>query len=57
MPRGRKFIKQIEVEEHTLQSASHEFYKHNRIKGLATETQKPVHELVQGSLHAPIGRI
>lgn len=40
MPRGRKIIKQIEVEEHTLQSASQEFYKHNRIKGLATETQK-----------------
>ena len=40
MSRGRKIVKQIELEEHTLKSASEEFYKNNRIKGLAEETQK-----------------
>jgi len=40
MPRGRKIIKSIEIEECTLGTASEEFYRHNRVKGLAEETQK-----------------
>ena len=40
MPRGRKLVRMIEVEECTLKTAAEEFYKHNRIKGLSDETQK-----------------
>ncbi len=40
MPRGRKIIKTIELEERTLEEASIEFYENNRIKGLAESTQK-----------------
>ena len=40
MPRGRKLSKQIELEECTIKSASEEFFKHNRVKGLADESQK-----------------
>jgi len=39
MPRGRIIKKIIEIEECTIKSASEEFFKHNRIKGLAEETQ------------------
>ena len=40
MPRGRKIIKTIEVEECTVGSASEEFYRHNQARGLSEETQR-----------------
>lgn len=40
MPRGRKIIKTIEIEERTVKSAAEEFYENNRVKGLAKATQK-----------------
>ena len=40
MPRGRKIVKVIEIEESTLAQALDEFCRHNHIKGLAKETQK-----------------
>lgn len=40
MPRGRKITKIIELEECSLAQASAEFYRHNKVKGLAEETQK-----------------
>lgn len=40
MPRGRKIVKVIEVESCTLRVCAEEFYRHNRVKGLAKESQK-----------------
>ena len=40
MSRGRKIVKTIELEECLLKVAAEEFYRHNRVKGLAEETQK-----------------
>lgn len=40
MPRGRKIVKVIEIEECTLGQALEEFCRHNHIKGLAKETQR-----------------
>ena len=39
MPRGRKIIKTVELEECRLRDAAQEFYNHNRVKGLSVETQ------------------
>lgn len=40
MARGKKIKRINEVDECTILTASNEFYRHNRIKGLAEETQK-----------------
>ena len=40
MPRGRKIVKEIELESCMLRGCAEEFYRHNRIKGLAQESQK-----------------
>ena len=40
MPRGRRIVNKAEVNTCNLLEASEEFYQHNRVKGLATETQK-----------------
>ncbi len=40
MARGRKIVKTIEIEECTVRTAAEEFFEHNRVKGLATATQK-----------------
>ena len=40
MPRGKQIIKTIQLEERTLAQAKEEFYKNNKVKGLAQETQK-----------------
>lgn len=40
MPRGRKILKTIELEECTVVKAAEEFYANNRIKGLSEDTQK-----------------
>lgn len=40
MARGRKIQKVIELEECSLVQASEEFYRHNKAKGLAEDTQK-----------------
>lgn len=40
MSRGRKIAKRIEVDECTIKIAGEEFFRHNRAKGLAEETQK-----------------
>lgn len=48
MPRGRKIVKTIELEECTLASAAEEFYRHNRVKGLALQSQKVYRWYVDG---------
>lgn len=40
MPRGRKIVKEIELECCTLRVSANEFYRHNRIKGLSQPTQE-----------------
>lgn len=40
MPRGRKIVKVIKIEECSVCVASEEFYTHNHIKGLSPATQK-----------------
>ncbi len=40
MQRGRKIVREIELEECSLGVAAEEFYRHNKAKGLAEETQK-----------------
>ena len=40
MPRGKQIIKTIQLEECTLGQAKEEFYKNNKVKGLAKETQR-----------------
>lgn len=40
MPRGRKLVKTIELEECSISTAAEEFYRHNQVKGLAVDTQK-----------------
>lgn len=39
MPRGKKIVKTIELENCSLGSAATEFFRHNQIKGLAKATQ------------------
>lgn len=39
MPRGKQIVKVIEIEECSLETAAEEFYKHNKVKGLANATQ------------------
>ena len=38
MPRGRKLVKVVEVEECTLEATAEEFYHHMTAKGLAEST-------------------
>ncbi|MBQ8518935.1 MAG: tyrosine-type recombinase/integrase [Agathobacter sp.] len=46
MPRGRKIIKTVEIEERTIRDAAEEFFENNRVKGLAKATQKGYQDYV-----------
>jgi len=46
MPRGRKIIKTIEIEECTIRIAAEEFFENNHVKGLAQATQRAYKDYV-----------
>lgn len=48
MPRNRKIIRTIEVESCTLETASNEFFKYNKVKGLAVATQRTYKGYING---------
>lgn len=50
MPRGRKIVKEIELDCCTLRISANEFYRHNRIKGLSKATQDGYKIYVEGFL-------
>lgn len=47
MPRGKQIVRMIELEECTIGQAKEEFYRHNKVKGLAPTTQKGYKEYVE----------
>ncbi len=55
MPRGRKIVRVVEIEDCTIEQALAEFYRHNQIKGLAKETQRQ-YRIVVGNFGEWIGK-